>query len=163
MIASHTAREYLAIQEREYLIVRSEMSGWNLREAAKSSGYSLATFYRRLKRLGLNPKRMSEQQNDLAIQEHARGDGKLTKFVRVEFLLRFFGVEINPDRNSVSFWGRPRTELGVLLYDAKRGYLEMAKRYHPDAGNGEGSGKMAKINDAWKRLETAFQKHGIHP
>jgi len=78
---------------------------------------------------------------------------------RIETLLTFFGVVVEADRTS-NFWSRHRGSLDVIYFDARRNYLAMVRRFHPDGRPGN-EAEIRKANAAWALLQTAMRKHGV--
>ena len=78
---------------------------------------------------------------------------------RISWLLDFFGVVLDDNWRNKGFWVAYEGRLDVLYYEAQKGYKAMVRKLHPDSGTGDSS-RMAQVNAAWGRLETAFRKHG---
>ncbi len=143
-----TLRAHLREQEKAYLLHLLERHGNELRPICSIAGISVATLYRKLPKVKM---RCSQRTKRFTIKEVPGVD-------RIEVILRFFGVQIEP---CADFWVKHTGRLDAMHYDARKSYLAMARRLHPDSGGSiSDAERLAKINAAWDRLEGAFRKHG---
>lgn len=159
-----TLKQFTREKEREFLMGLMVRLG-SPREAALQAGVSVQTVYRRvpragkvlaaLKAEGAAPvaESLEEPPSLPPTEQEIPGDD-----ARVEWLLEFFGVVLEGKRKG-RFWWHYAGRLDVLHFEARKGYMAMVRRLHPDSGAGDAE-RMARVNAAWGRLEGAFRRHG---
>ena len=79
------------------------------------------------------------------------------KTLRVNALLDFFSVPFEPGHG---FWERHAGRLDILMFDARKSYMAMVRKYH-EAGTHPDAAMLKKVNGAWEQLQIAMRKHGV--
>ena len=78
-------------------------------------------------------------------------------------LLRLLGLNFTCKTRSAAnrdgFWLREEHRLHDILWDARKLWLKLMKKYHPDKG---GNNRIAeRLNVIWSRLKSIFARKGI--
>ena len=140
-------RAHLASATTDYLTSLLKEHRGDIPSVCKAARVSQATLYRRLPKLKARTRALLKSD-----------DPKVP--VKVTGLLSFFGVEVGSSKDA-RFWEAHRGQLDVLYFDARKGYMAMVRRLHPDTGGSQADAeRLAQVNAAWARLEDAFRKHG---
>lgn len=154
-------RQFRQEQERAYLGNALRASNGRIDSMAKLLGISLASAYRLVTRYDVQRNAIKQRRKCVPPKEVNLKRNDLDK-MRPEMLLTFFGVEYVSRRVSGTFWDRHSGQLHLLYYDARKGYLAMVRKLHPDGNNAAADHeRMALVNDAWRRLESLMRRHGV--
>lgn len=139
-------RTHLRHTMRVYLARHLRLAGGDVKRAARMAGASRQTFYSVMARTEI---------------QRARGGAIEPTAHRIPWLLEFFGVVLDDAWRRRGFWQTYEGRLDVLHFEARKGYMAMVRRLHPDTGGSQADAeRLAQVNAAWARLEDAFRKHG---